>query len=153
MQSRLSSLGSGLEVMGVVIEAIHPPAAAASAYQGVQTAQIRSIVRIANAKAAAARTLNDARSAATSKVDQALAAAAERVNGAQAELALFTGDRRAYATGGQSFLLERRLQHLEKTLGTLPLVIIDHRINKSNTPLLDLRPFAAPEAAVPEDLQ
>jgi regulator of protease activity HflC (stomatin/prohibitin superfamily)/predicted outer membrane lipoprotein len=153
LQARLSDLSTGVEVMGIIVEAIHPPPAAAPAYQGVQTAEIRSLVRIASARAEAAGTLSAAQTAATTVRDQALAAAAERVDGAKAELALFSGDRQAYLVGGRSFLLERRLQHFDKALRSTPLVIIDHRINKPDAPTLDLRPSLSMDAPIPEEVQ
>jgi hypothetical protein len=36
IQQALNQSGSGLELLAVVIQAIHPPAAAANAYHGVQ---------------------------------------------------------------------------------------------------------------------
>jgi regulator of protease activity HflC (stomatin/prohibitin superfamily) len=64
LQSRLTTLSTGVEVMGVVVEAIHPPPAAAPAYQGVQTAAIRSVTHIAEARAEATQTLSSAQSTA-----------------------------------------------------------------------------------------
>ncbi|MDB6102222.1 MAG: hypothetical protein JWO52_2221 [Gammaproteobacteria bacterium] len=140
LQSRLSALSTGLEVMSVVVEAIHPPPAAAPAYQGVQTAAIRSVLRIAEAKAEAAETLNSAQSAAASLRNDATAAAAERVGAAKAELALFAGDRQAHRAGGAAFLFERRLQRFNQVLARTRFTVVDHRIEKTNGPLLDLRP-------------
>jgi regulator of protease activity HflC (stomatin/prohibitin superfamily) len=140
LQDRLASLSTGIDVMGVVVEAIHPPPAAAPAYQGVQTAAIRSVVHIAEAQAEAAQTMNSAQGNATLLRNDALAAAAERVDVAKTELALFDGDRQAHATGGASFLFERRLQHFDRALAHSRFTIIDHRIEKAGTPLLDLRP-------------
>lgn len=142
LQDRLASLSTGIEVMGVVVEAIHPPPAAAPAYQGVQTAAIRSVVHIAEAQAEAAQTMNSAQGNATLLRNDALATAAERVDVAKTELALFDGDRQAHATGGASFLFERRLQHFDRALARTRFTIIDHRIEKAGTPLLDLRPPA-----------
>ncbi|MGH8323082.1 MAG: SPFH domain-containing protein, partial [Steroidobacteraceae bacterium] len=42
LQSRLADLSTGIEIVGIVVEAIHPPPDAATAYQGVQAAAIRS---------------------------------------------------------------------------------------------------------------
>jgi regulator of protease activity HflC (stomatin/prohibitin superfamily) len=140
LQSRLAGLSTGIEVMGIVVEAIHPPPAAAPAYQGVQTAAIRSVVHIAEARADAAQTMNSAQGSATTMRNDALAAAAERLDAAKTELALFDGDRQAYSTGGQSFLFERRLQHFDRALAGARFTIIDHRIPKADAPLLDLRP-------------
>jgi regulator of protease activity HflC (stomatin/prohibitin superfamily) len=143
LQSRLADLSTGIEIMGIVVEAIHPPPAAAAAYQGVQTAAIRSIVQIAQAKAEAVETLNLAQGNATLTRNEAQAAAAERVDQAKAELALFDGDRQAYSTGGKAFLLERRLQHFNKALSRVPFTVIDHRIERTDAPVLDLRPSSS----------
>jgi regulator of protease activity HflC (stomatin/prohibitin superfamily) len=140
LQSRLSSLATGIEVMGVVVEAIHPPPAAAPAYQGVQTAAIRSVTHIAEAQAEATQSLNSAQSEATTVRNEATAAAAERVGTAKTELALFDGDRQAHRIGGPAFLLERRLQRFNQVLRRTRFTIVDHRIEKANAPLLDLRP-------------
>jgi regulator of protease activity HflC (stomatin/prohibitin superfamily) len=143
LQSRLTDLSTGIEIMGIVVEAIHPPPAAAPSYQGVQTAAIRSIVQVAEAKAEAVETLNLAQGNATLMRNEALATAAERVDLAKAELALFDGDRQAYSNGGKAFLLERRLQHFNKALGGVPFTLVDHRIDRADAPVLDLRPSSS----------
>jgi regulator of protease activity HflC (stomatin/prohibitin superfamily) len=143
LQSRLTDLATGIEIMGIVVEAIHPPPAAAAAYQGVQTAAIRSVVQIAEAKAEAVETINLAQGSATLIRNEALAAAAERVDLAKAELALFDGDRQAYSNGGKAFLLERRLQHFNKALASVPFTLVDHRIDRADAPVLDLRPSSS----------
>jgi regulator of protease activity HflC (stomatin/prohibitin superfamily) len=150
LQSRLASLSSGIDVLGIVVEAIHPPPGAAAAYQGVQTATIRSVVQIAEARAEAVETVNSAKGSATTVRNEATAAAAERVDAAKGELALFEGDLKAYNTGGKAFLFERRLQHVDRALFGTPFTILDHRINGTNAPLLDLRPpSAAPYIPTP----
>ena len=140
LQSRLASLSTGIEIMGIVVEAIHPPAAAATAYQGVQTAAIRSVVQIAEAKAEAVQNINSAQGNAIMLRNEAQAAAAERLDLAKTELALFDGDRQAYGTGGKAFLFERRLQHFDKALAGVPFTLVDHRIERADAPVLDLRP-------------
>jgi regulator of protease activity HflC (stomatin/prohibitin superfamily) len=144
LQSRLAGLSTGIEIMGIVVEAIHPPAAAAAAYQGVQTAAIRSVVQIAEAKAEAVESINSAQADATRVRNEAQAAAAERLDRAKAELALFEGDRRAYSAGGKAFVFERRLQHFDKALSGVPFTLLDHRIDRADAPVLDLRPSSRP---------
>ena len=139
LQSRLAGLSTGIEIMGIVVEAIHPPPAAATAYQGVQTAAILSVVQIAEAKAEAVQTINFAQGNATLLRNEAQAAAAERLDLAKTELALFDGDRQAYSTGGKAFLFERRLQHFDKALAGVPFTLVDHRIERADAPVLDLR--------------
>jgi regulator of protease activity HflC (stomatin/prohibitin superfamily) len=140
LQERLASLDTGIEVMAVVVEAIHPPADAAASYQGVQAAAIRAQVSIATAKADAVSRISDAQQQAIRTRNEGAGAAAERVDQAKAALSLFAGDHQAYVAGGDAFLFERRLEHLGKGLGILPLVIIDHRISHDDALTLDLRP-------------
>jgi regulator of protease activity HflC (stomatin/prohibitin superfamily) len=139
LQSRLAGLSTGIEIMGIVVEAIHPPPAAATSYQDVQTAAIRSVVQIAEAKAEAVQNINSAQGNATLLRNEAQAAAAERLDLAKTELALFDGDRQAYSTGGKAFLFERRLQHFDKALSGVPFTLVDHRIERTDAPVLDLR--------------
>ncbi len=139
LQTRLAGLSTGIEIMGIVVEAIHPPPAAATAYQGVQTAAIRSVVQIAEANAEAVQIINSAQGNATLMRNEAQAAAAERLDLAKTELALFDGDRQAYSTGGKAFLFERRLQHFDKALSGVPFTLVDHRIERTDAPVLDLR--------------
>jgi len=152
LQSRLAALDTGIEVMGVVVEAIHPPSGAAASYQGVQAAAIQSQVEIATARAAATTLIGGAQEEAVRTRDSAAAAAVERVDQAKAALSLFGGDHQAHAAGGEAFLFERRLEHLGKGLAGMPLVIIDHRITHDDALTLDVRPLATkPTTDVPEE--
>jgi regulator of protease activity HflC (stomatin/prohibitin superfamily) len=139
LQSRLAGLSTGIEIMGIVVEAIHPPPAAATSYQDVQTAAIRSVVQIAEAKAEAVQIINSAQGNATLLRNEAQATAAERLDLAKTELTLFDGDRQAYSTGDKAFLFERRLQHFDKALSGVPFTLVDHRIERTDAPVLDLR--------------
>ncbi len=152
LQARLTALTSGVEIMGVIVEAIHPPPSAASAYQGVQTAAIRSVLRVAEARAQASQAIGSAQSQAAQLRNGATAAAAERLGAAQAELALFAGDRAAQRIGGAAFMLERRIQRFNEALSRAGVTIVDHRIAPASVPLFDLRPpsSATSFAPVPE---
>lgn len=148
LQSRLVALSSGIEVMAIVVEGIHPPAEAATSYQGVQAAGIESVIKVSTAKAEAAREMKMAALVANATRDEATAAAAERINQAKGDATLFQGDRRASATGGPSFLFERRLDRLDRGLVDKPLIILDHRIKSSAAPTFDLRTSRAVAGAV-----
>jgi regulator of protease activity HflC (stomatin/prohibitin superfamily) len=143
LQARLASLDTGIQIMAVVVEAIHPPSDAAASYQGVQAAAIRAQVAIATAKGDAISRTSDAQQQAIRARNEAAGQAAERIDQAKAALSLFNGDHQAYLAGGDAFLFERRLEHLGKGLGILPLVIIDHRISHDDALTLDLRPLSA----------
>lgn len=147
LQARLSALSSGIEIMAVVVQGIHPPPKAAESYQGVQAAAIESVIKVSTADAESAREMKMAQVVANATRNDAEAAAAERVNQARMDFTLFDGDRKAYAAGGPSFLFERRLDRLDKGLADRPLIIVDHRIPPGALPTLDMRGAAKPKAS------
>jgi regulator of protease activity HflC (stomatin/prohibitin superfamily) len=151
LQGRLNSLSSGVDILGVVIEAIHPPADAAAAYQDVQAAGIRSVTQVSEAKGEATATMQQAQSNATSLRDDAMAAAAELVDQAKVDTALFNGDVLASRQSGAAFLFERRLSTISNAIPDgSPLTISDHRIGPAQMPLLDLRPASKAPASLPD---
>ena len=152
LQERLNSLFSGIDILGVVIEAIHPPAEAAAAYQDVQAAAIRSVIQVSAAKGEATGTMQEAQSSATNLRDGAMAAAAELVNQAKVDTALFLGDVQASRQNGAAFLFERRLSAITSAIPEgVPLTIIDHRIGPAQMPTLDFRPSGRAPASVPDN--
>jgi regulator of protease activity HflC (stomatin/prohibitin superfamily) len=145
LQQELDKFSTGVEVLAISIEAIHPPPGAASAYHDVQAAQIRAGTHIAESRGSAVRTQEQTQQQASSQRNQATAVAAERIGQAQAASVLFGGDQRAYAKDGDAFLLERWFGDLTKALGKSDVVIIDHRLKGQEAPTFDMRaPGAAP---------
>jgi regulator of protease activity HflC (stomatin/prohibitin superfamily) len=139
LQSELQKLSTGIDVIAVIVEAIHPPPGAANAYHNVQAAEILAHSEIALRQAEAIKEMKRAQQSATEDHNNAVAAASERVNQAYAESVLFEGDRRAYQQDGRAFLLERWLGHLSGALQKSGLVLIDHRLNGMTAPTVDLR--------------
>ncbi len=144
LQQAIDRFAAGIEVVGVVIEAIHPPAGAADAYHAVQAAEIMAQTAISAERGRAVAVANMARQQATDLLNGASGAGAETVGAATAGYTSFTADQRAAATGGQAFLLERYFTNLTTALSRAPLVIVDHRLGGPDGPVVDLRPFAAP---------
>jgi regulator of protease activity HflC (stomatin/prohibitin superfamily) len=142
MQAELDRVGSGLQMVAVVIEAIHPPAGAADAYHYVRAAEIAAQASIATERGAAIVIRAQSKQYATDQVDAARAQAAEIVGAARVSLTRFTADQQAAKAGGQAFLLERYLTDLSTALTHAPMTIIDHRLNWPEPPVLDLRPLA-----------
>jgi regulator of protease activity HflC (stomatin/prohibitin superfamily) len=147
LQDGLQGLSTGIEVIAVIIEAIHPPPGAANAYHSVQAAEILARSQIALRQADAIAVIKSAQQTGTGDRNNALAAAAELANQARAESVLFDADRRAYNQDGRAFLLERWLQHLRGALKKSGLVVIDHRLKGPAAPTIDLRSFNLPGAA------
>ena len=145
LQSRLDALSAGVEILGVVIEAIHPPPAAATAYQEVQASEIRSYIRVADARAGSVAIVALAQADTTQMTDTAAGDAEEIIDQAKIDTALFAADVTAYQQYGAAFLFERRLTAVKDALqASTPLTIIDNRIEPGKMPTLDYRAAGAP---------
>lgn len=135
----LGSYHAGIDVVAVLIEEVHPPAGAASAYHAVQAAQINASASISNELGRAKRVAGTAQQEAHLLTTAAEASAAETLSAAHAEDIRFTADRAAYGTGGRAFLLERWYRNLDQALAPVALTIVDHRLSPAQAPILDLR--------------
>jgi regulator of protease activity HflC (stomatin/prohibitin superfamily) len=140
MQAALDGFGSGLEMVGVVIEAIHPPPGAADAYHYVRAAEIAAQAKIAAERGNAIVIAAQSRQYADSQVSTAKATAAEVLAGANAAQARFAADQEAARVGGRAFVLERYFTDVSQALGKSPLTILDHRLAAPDAAVLDLRP-------------
>jgi regulator of protease activity HflC (stomatin/prohibitin superfamily) len=141
LQNELDRLSSGIEAIAVVVEAIHPPPGAASAYQYVQASEILSKSTISIRRAEAIRALKSAAQYALEDRSRAEAGASELVNQARGESVLFEADRKANQRDSGSFLLERRFERLVGGLSRSEFIVIDHRAAAKNGPFIDLRSF------------
>lgn len=146
LQTELDARRSGIEVVALVVESMHPPGGAATAYRNVQAAQVIASTRRAEETGRAHSTLSVAARDARDVEDQAQASAGELVGAAQAERWQSDADQLAYQDGGRAFLLERYFGNLRIALGTAGLEIIDHRLSQPNMPMIDLRSAGAPIA-------
>jgi regulator of protease activity HflC (stomatin/prohibitin superfamily) len=144
LQDQLDRLSSGIEAIAVVVEAIHPPPGAASAYHNVQAAEIRATASISSKRADAVRTMKFAGQFVVETRNSAAAAAAELVGQAQNESILFKSDRAARQRDGEAFLLERRFERLVNGLRKTEFIVVDHRVGSKNPPTIDLRSFGPP---------
>jgi regulator of protease activity HflC (stomatin/prohibitin superfamily) len=154
VQADLRRLDSGVDILGTVIEAIHPPAGAATAYHAVQAARISAQALVARERGAAAAAQSTAQLDAFDSEAQAQAGARESRASADAAQRLFEADRGGYAEAGQAFVFERYLAQLRQGLGLgqARLLILDHRLGAGGAgtaPTLDLRSFIAPVDPTP----
>jgi regulator of protease activity HflC (stomatin/prohibitin superfamily) len=143
LQENLDRLSSGIEAIAVVIEAVHPPAGAASAYRNVQAAQILANSQIAVQRASAIHSIKSAQQGAMEDRNKATAAAAELVTRASSESILFDADREARERDGEAFLAERRFERLATGLAKSESIVVDHRLSGQNGPIIDLRSLDA----------
>ena len=143
LQLQLNQAHSGIEIAGLVVDGLHPPAGAASAYRAVQAAQIAAQMAVIQERGRAHSTASLALRDAHDTLDAALGQAAETVQVAVAEQIRMLADDHAWKAGGEAFLMERRFADLRVGLGHAPLEIIDQHLPAR---LLDLRP-ASPAAS------
>ncbi len=144
VQSDLNASESGLEIIAVTIDSIHPPAKAAIAYHGVQEASIIAEREVADARRNAIVVMSEKAIEATGTRANGTWKAANRMAEARVDSTLFAGDAEAWHIAPQALALERWLQVLGKGLSRSQLDIIDHRLRLVDGPVLDMRRFAAP---------
>jgi regulator of protease activity HflC (stomatin/prohibitin superfamily) len=139
IQAELDGLSTGLEMVAVIVEAIHPPPGAATAYHYVQAAGINAQVAIAGERASAVQSLKLAALDATRQRNDAAARAIEATSKAGAESKLFEADRTSNSRNPSSFILERWFARLATSLDKKSLLLVDHRMLGRDVPTLDLR--------------
>jgi len=156
IQTDLDHLRSGIEVLAVVVEAIHPPAGAANAYHAVQAAEITAQALVARERGFAAQSANEAQLAASIEHDRAAATARESLARSDVAKLQFEAEQTGYQKAGQVFLTEAYFTQLASGLGRAKALILDHRIGGQIAPTFDLRnmmtpidPDAAGEARTP----
>ena len=144
VQQELNRLNSGVEILATILEAIHPPAGAASAYHSVQAAQITAIASVARERGNAAQQVNDAQMSASLAHNKAEANAREAKSNAEIANLRFSAEQKAYRSAGKAFLLEQYYSQLSKGLANGSMIILDHRIGGNVGATIDLRTFALP---------
>ncbi|MFD1556934.1 SPFH domain-containing protein [Paraburkholderia silviterrae] len=147
VQRQLDRLVSGIEVVAVVIESVHPPAGAAAAYHGVQAAQIRAQASVVQARGFAAQTIGGAQQQAIEAVAQGSANAADTLAAARVQQAGFDADVIAQGLGGPAFAFEYYLHSLQKGLQSANVTVIDDRLASGSRATLDLRTLTPATAA------
>jgi hypothetical protein len=126
-----------------VVAEIHPPAGAASAYREVQAAEINARTSISDERGRAERMNGVAQQEAREATDAASASATETLSAANQAAYGFAADQKSYAMGPDAFMLERRNKDLVAALSSVPLTLIDHRIDPGQLAVIDLRPASA----------
>ena len=147
LQRGLDEAGSGLELLAVVIDAIHPPPGAAAAYHGVHAAGIRAAAEVARQRRDAVTVTGEAREKATMTLNLAATNAAETQARAAIDRIRFLAELQAQREAGEGVALDRRLTVLERSLAGGTLTIIDRRIPLRDDTTLDFRNLTAGGAA------
>ncbi|NTJ66279.1 protease modulator HflK [Agrobacterium rhizogenes] len=144
VQKNMDELNSGVEILAVVVEAIHPPAGAANAFHGVQAAQISAEALVARERGTAAQQTNEAQLNARLAQDNATATAREGVAASEVAKLRFQAEQSAFQEAGQAFLTEEYFNRLTMGLSHSKALVLDHRIGGNIAPTLDLRSVMPP---------
>lgn len=144
VQKNMDELDSGVEILAVVVEAIHPPAGAANAFHGVQAAQISAEALVARERGTAAEQTNEAQLNASLAQDNATATAREGIAASEVAKLRFQAEQSAFHEAGQAFLTEEYFSQLTMGLSHSKALVLDHRIGGSIAPTLDLRSMMPP---------
>jgi regulator of protease activity HflC (stomatin/prohibitin superfamily) len=142
LAAQVDSWHAGIEIVSVLIEEIHPPAGAATAYHAVQAAQINATASIFSEQARAELTVGTAEQQAHQMTTASDAKSSEIRRTADAAAYRFGADLRAFSAGGKAFLLERYYSNLDAAFSKVPVTILDHRLSAEDGPILDLRQAA-----------
>ncbi len=140
LQRELDARLSGLEVTAVVVDAIHPPAGAAVAYQSVQASQIAAATDVAAARSDAVIARAQADTDAVDLHASAQAEAAITLSDAHIERNRFEADQASFVAYGDTIKFETWLRKLASSLPKGRLVVVDHRLRIQDGVFIDLRP-------------
>jgi len=132
---------SGLDVVAIVVDALHPPVGAAVAYQNVQAAEITALATVATARAAAAKSASLAAVAALVRLSDAQATASEAVTRAHADALRFDLERRSWAAQRSALGTERYLAAFTRSFTGKPLILLDAHLDLTQVPGLELMPL------------
>jgi regulator of protease activity HflC (stomatin/prohibitin superfamily) len=152
LQAALDEAGTGVELVAVVVEALHPPIKAADSYHEVQAAHIRSEAMISEAKRRAIVVDAEAQRQAIANLAGAHAAAAERITVARTDALRFETDERAFVAARSAYLFERYLATLTRAFSGAPITLLDHRITGAGgATIIDMRSLRAMVSPPPDE--
>lgn len=142
LQADCDRLHSGVEIVAVIIESIHPPGGAANAYHNVQAAELDAQALIFSERGQAAQIYNEAEQNAAVTRNGAQSSAAQIGADANASALRFDAAQAAYRDAGPIFLREQYMHALAQGLPRAKLIILDHRIADASRSTIDLRDYA-----------
>ncbi|MEM9060707.1 MAG: hypothetical protein AAGD13_09625 [Pseudomonadota bacterium] len=135
VQKRLNDLESGIDIVDVIFEAVHPPIDTAATFHRVHGAEKDSAV-LENIARAAAEQRKATSQQRRSMIRPRRTASATRP--ARAERIAFAAERRAYDEEEDVFSFERSLQAFERTFADKNLIIVDPEIDAGQGFVVDL---------------
>ena len=123
---------TGLEVVSVVLESIHPPVEIASVYQGVISAEIQAQRQILEAEGRAAVTRAEAQASRDTAISLATSAQYTQVAQARADVSEFMASVAADEAHTDAYRYYKYLNAIGQSYGKARLVIVGEGVNSSN---------------------
>ncbi len=131
LTEKISIRQTGLEIVSVVLESIHPPLGIADIYQRLVSAEIEAATRIMNAEAYAAVRVLEAETQLNSVVSYATAEQLAKIAEAEAEVAEFMASVAADNTYSDAYRYYKYLNAITNAYGNANLIIISSDIDQS----------------------
>ena len=132
LTDRLSQYDTGLQVVDVVIESIHPPIEVAEIYQQIISAGIDAQKILLNAQGAANVVIEEAQLQRDTDINKANASSAASIAQAQASVAEFMASVDAYEAYGGNYRYYKYLEALKKAYQDASLIIVGEDIDSSH---------------------
>lgn len=136
LETKVAQSNTGLEVVNVVMESIHPPVEVASVYQRLIGAQNEAEELILNAEASAAVALFRAESYGKITIDDAYMDYYKRVAAARTELSEFMASVEAYSECPDAYVYYKYLNALCSTYAGSKLVLVGPDVDSSRIKIL-----------------
>lgn len=128
----MESYRTGLEVVSVVLESIHPPVEIASTYQGVVSAEIQADRILLDAEATAAVTVSEAQASYDTAVSTATSDQYQQIAQARADVAEFMASVSADGAYTDSYRYYKYLNAVTGAYSNAKLVIVGEGVDSSN---------------------
>ena len=132
LTQRIRRYDTGLEVVDVVLESIHPPIEVAGIYQQIISAGIEAQKILLDAQGRAAVVLEEARTQYDTQVNQAMADSYRDIADAKASVAEFMAGVEAYENYGDNYRYYKYLDALQKAYANSGLVIVGEGVDSSH---------------------
>ena len=132
LKASLEPYHTGIEIVSVVLESIHPPVEIASVYQGVVSAEIQAQRLLYEAEAKAAVTLADAQAAYDTSVSNATSEQYTQVAQAQSDVAEFMASVAADQSYTDAYRYYKYMNALKNAYGNVRLIIVSDGVDSAN---------------------
>jgi regulator of protease activity HflC (stomatin/prohibitin superfamily) len=131
LREKIKARNTGLEIVSVVLESIHPPLGIADIYQRLVSAEIEAQTRIMYAEAFAAVRVLEAETNYSQTVSVATAEKLNKIATAQAEVSEFMASVAADSSYSDAYRYYKYLSAVKNAYGNANLIIVDSDVDSS----------------------